>query len=106
MIMNDINRGLYNAPAQAKEKISRLLVYPNPTNDVVNITYNCYALQNGTFTLYDVLGRAVLVKTLSPQQAGVQQFNIGTEALNAGTYFYTLQIGQQSYNGKVLKISN
>jgi hypothetical protein len=41
-LMNDLNRGLYNAPAQAKEKISRLLVYPNPANNVLNISYNDY----------------------------------------------------------------
>jgi hypothetical protein len=104
-IMNDLNRGLYNAPTHQKEKISHLLVYPNPIDNIINISYNCYSQKGGNFTLHDVLGRTVTTKTYSPQTEGVQNFSIDTDELNAGTYFYTLQVGAETYQGKILKIN-
>jgi len=46
------------------------------------------------------------LKPFTPQNEGNQHFSLNINELKAGTYFYTLQVGEQSYKGKVVKINN
>jgi len=45
-------------------------------------------------------------KPFIPQNEGNQNFSVNINELKSGTYFYTLQVGEQSYKGKVVKINN
>lgn len=72
---------------------SLIKVYPNPTSDIVTIKF-----QNdfkGTYTLYDVLGKQILINTLNSIKT---QFSI--ENYNSGMYLLFLK---DEY-GKLIKI--
>lgn len=105
VLMHELDKELYGyTPADEKE-IVRLYVFPNPTSNIVNISYTNYLLNNAIFTLYDLTGRLVKTENYTPQTEGNQHFSLSINELKTGTYFYTLQVGEQTYNGKVVKIN-
>ncbi|MGX7666558.1 T9SS type A sorting domain-containing protein [Flavobacterium pedocola] len=76
----------------------RLSVYPNPANDVVNITNNG-ALQINKVTVTDINGRTV--KTINLD--GVSESQINVSELNAGVYFVNIDTNEGSATKKVVK---
>ena len=103
-IMHELNKDLYGYVPQDEEKIERLMVYPNPTNNEFTISYRNYLLNQATLTIYDITGRTVKTQTYQPTQEGLQNFTVDVQNLKEGTYFYTLQVGNQTKNGKVVKV--
>lgn len=87
-------------------KVDRVpLLYPNPAKEVVHIDYSNSLGKAATLTLYDLTGSVVATKNYQPQNDGLQNFSLNLNELKEGTYFYTLQVGEQVYNGKVVKIN-
>ena len=71
--------------------IKSFSVYPNPSNDVINlklITANNSAL---TITITNILGQQVLTQNYQPGYSGVQNMPIDISQLPAGMYFVTAQ---------------
>lgn len=79
------------------------LVYPNPAQSVVYIDYSNTHSEQAIFNLYDITGR--LLKTYETTNSDNQIFTLNINDLKEGTYFYTLQIGKQIKNGKLVKIN-
>lgn len=98
------NRSANETQKTIKEEV--LMVYPNPTNDIVNISYTNYLSYKILFTLHDMTGRVVKSIVYNPQTEGLQNFSINIQELTGGTYFYTVQAGNQNFNGKIVKIDN
>lgn len=71
-------------PQQAETKI-QTLVYPNPANDVVNVSISATDEQEYSFQVYDIMGRALINEQVSGANQPV--FEINTSALSGGTYF-------------------
>jgi uncharacterized delta-60 repeat protein len=72
---------------------NEVLVYPNPTNDFINIKWNSTAFSETNYSLFDVAGRIVLKGTIN---------NIGTidiAILPSSLYFLRLD-----KSGKTIKI--
>lgn len=103
-LMHELNKDLYTYTPENEKEIVRLNVYPNPTSEIINVSYTNYLLNEAIFTLYDLTGRVVSTKTYFPKNEGMQQFSLNTKTLKNGTYFYTLQVGEKIHNGKVVKI--
>jgi len=103
-LMHELAKELYGYTPTDEKEIARLYVYPNPTSNLINISYTNYLLTNAIFTLYDLTGRLVKTENYTPPTEGNQHFSLNINELKAGTYFYTLQVGEQSYKGKVVKM--
>lgn len=71
------------------------IIYPNPTQDVLNIRTNTF--ENVTYTLYDAHGKPVLQDKLSAEQTPIQvrQLALGS---------YTLTLKNQTQNLKTFKL--
>ena len=74
--------------------------HPNPFNASTKILFTTSRQTMVRFTVYDVLGRVVSVDE--------NYFNAGAHSLNwngstqaSGVYYYTLQIGDKGYTGKM-----
>ncbi len=104
-IMHELNKELYGYTPESEKEIVNLMVYPNPTSNMVNISYTQFLKTQGTFTLYDITGRIVKTQQYRPQTEGKQHLKFSIAELKEGTYFYILQVGEQTYNGKVIKIT-
>ncbi|MDT8412018.1 MAG: Ca2+-dependent phosphoinositide-specific phospholipase C [Vicingaceae bacterium] len=104
-LMHELNKELYGYQPESEKEIVNLMVYPNPTNNLINISYTQFLTSPSTFTLYDITGRVVKTQLYTPPTEGKQQISVSIAQLKEGSYFYTLQVGEQLYNGKVVKIN-
>jgi hypothetical protein len=62
-----------------------ITVYPNPANDLVNISYNLKENQVGKIQMYDIAGALVLEQSLNSKN---NLSIINTNKLNSGIYLY------------------
>lgn len=75
-------------------------VFPNPTNNLIYISFSEAFDKPYVFKLFDVTGRLVLNTLLVDQQ---QSISLIEHINSTGIYYYTIQNseGSQSYQGKV-----
>lgn len=92
-----------NRSEASKEKLlepeNGVIIYPNPTNETVTISYN--ERKVGRFELYNNLGQVLLNTTLP---AGKSKVNIVLENIPAGIYYYKC-LFEKSYIGKLTIIN-
>ena len=81
---------------------SNVTVFPNPFNETISIRINEKPKSNGAFTLRDVTGRIAL-QTTSITLSDSKEFQLSPALLNAGVYFYTLNIDNKTFSGKLIK---
>jgi hypothetical protein len=77
---------------------SKLSVYPNPVNNIVNITNNS-GLQINKAVITDINGRTV--KSLNVN--GVSELQINVSDLNTGVYFMNIETNEGSATKKIIK---
>lgn len=80
------------------EGINQLLVYPNPAND--NVVIQLENQEEGSVTIYSLSGSEVVTTPIQ----GLQTI-IGTENLNKGIYFITVQTKNKLYEKRKLIIA-
>lgn len=64
--------------------------YPNPANGITTIGYGVDKTTNVVFEMYDMIGNKVLSQNEGTRGDGTYKITVDTDALTAGTYFYTL----------------
>jgi arabinogalactan endo-1,4-beta-galactosidase len=67
--------------------------YPNPFNPSTNITYRISSSSEVKLAVFDMLGRPVCTLVNKQQPAGTYTASFDGTGLPSGTYFYTLQNG-------------
>jgi hypothetical protein len=87
-----MNMGVLGLDEEAKVEIS---VFPNPANEVINISLNKEV--SATLTLLDVSGKVVRTQALN----GIST-SINTASLNSGVYFVTINDGTSVSTQKVV----
>jgi hypothetical protein len=67
------------------------VVYPNPvTNDATTIQFVLPSASRTTITIFDALGRSVMIPENRWFSQGEQSVRFDTRTLTNGTYFYEL----------------
>ena len=88
--------GAYDASlSTAAFNSAGLKVYPNPTRDVLNLSYTANI---GSVEVYNLVGQTVLVKSI-----GQTEYSLNLASLPAGTYLVKLNTEDGSKTVKVLK---
>lgn len=96
--IDDVYVGETPVPVGVKElepEFVNVKVYPNPTNELLNVEYIVSETENAEFMLFDITGKLITKKIL-PTQNNLISFNYNE--LNGGVYFYTILV-----NNKVVK---
>ena len=75
----------------------KLNIYPNPTNNVANITFELANESTVSMDVYNATGKLVYSENGGVMSAGVQKFVLDGSNLNSGFYFVNLTI-----DGKVI----
>ncbi|WP_298755769.1 FG-GAP-like repeat-containing protein [uncultured Psychroserpens sp.] len=75
--------------------VNDLVVYPNPTNDVLNISTSDN-LQNAIYTIFDITGKRVM-------NAKLDQNKIDVSTLNTGNYILRIVSGNTIKSQKFIK---
>lgn len=77
-----------------------VLVFPNPSNGKLNISWNVATAENGTVSLTDVTGREVYSNTVNMNAgSGIQQFDLS--ALTSGLYVISVRSTSINYTSKM-----
>ncbi len=76
-----------------------ITVYPNPANDVLNITFNGSTAGNVNVRIYDMTGRTLLANDF----ASNSNIRIPVSKLPAGMYFYEVKADGSTIRNKFIK---
>jgi hypothetical protein len=76
------------------------MVTPNPTSDIVVFGFESVS-NEATISLFDLSGKEVLNQNVVTES--VNNIEISTANLNAGTYFYQIKSGDNITSGKLMK---
>lgn len=83
---------------------SKFLIFPNPTKDMLNISYTSEINSQVVFELYDIYGRMIM--SFTEQSSGSNQVNkeINVDGIESGTY--VLQVRQNASKNiyKIIKL--
>jgi PKD repeat protein len=84
--------------------LADLVIFPNPSNDQVNISYHLIADAKVGMQLIDVLGKTVYQKNASIQFAGDHSELLSKRELNLsnGVYFVKVQINNKTHVQKLI----
>ena len=67
--------------------------YPNPFNPSTKIKFSIPQKENVILKVYNILGKEVAVLVNKEMEAGEYDIEFGSDGLNSGVYFYTLEAG-------------
>ena len=81
--------------------------YPNPFNPVTNLDYNLPENAMVNLTVFDMMGKVVIILVNGQQSAGYKTLqwnatNNSAQPISAGLYFYTIQAGEFSQTRKMI----
>jgi len=93
----DFNLALANGLSFDTFSKNDFSLYPNPTIDIISITLPKES-NNGTITIYNVLGQPVLKNGISSQSP-----TVSLKSLISGIYFYRIEADGFSKSGKIIK---
>ena len=80
------------------------IVYPNPTTEQVKVSYKGTDFSNTvTLNIYDLLGRQIIQKDLSPERNGNFQAIIDVSKYQTGSYVLSITDGQKKLGRVIVK---
>ena len=81
-----------------------LKVFPNPTNDIVNFSFNSPIPEGLSIEIFNILGQRVQLQAFSKDYSNYT-LKINMEALSTSLYFYHVVIDSDvKFVGKIIKI--
>lgn len=80
-----------------------IVLYPNPTSNVINLTFIISENDTISLLLFDMNGR--LIKTIANEQKAIGKFSYQIDVLQqqSGVYFLTLQTTKGKYVTKIIR---
>ena len=78
---------------KVENEISEITLFPNPSNDKVNISFISTAENNLTITVFDVSGRQIISQQATTTEG---QNNLGLDVSQLQTGFYFVQVDNGS----------
>ncbi|MCW3084791.1 MAG: hypothetical protein JWP12_2157 [Bacteroidetes bacterium] len=98
-----VNLPLYTGIPELQKKMD-VLVYPNPAQNMVAFEFETPAAAAVKISISDVQGRTVSILYEKETGAGQQKIITDISSLQAGIYFYTITVNNNSSVGKIVKI--
>jgi hypothetical protein len=83
-----------------QSSLTGIQVYPNPANNLVNVSYELQSTEKVTIELMDNIGQIVYSQT-PDNSPGMHTSKIDTDALAAGIYMLNIKTGDQNHLRKV-----
>ena len=80
-----------------------VILFPNPTSNILNLTFNSSETDNIVLALFDINGR--LVNTIHQGQISIGTYNyqVDLSQQKCGIYFLTLKTTKQEYTRKIMR---
>ncbi len=94
--------GMDDKEMGSKNPVSELSLYPNPAQDVANLTFELTKAGDVQIVIIDIQGRTVGQYSYSRQMAGKHTYRLETANLNKGTYFVKVSSNGLNKTSKLL----
>jgi len=75
------------------------VVFPNPANSSITFKFSDKLSRNTIIRIYDIFGKEVLNNSFS----NTEYFNLDISSLADGIYFYSVNINNNTINGRFIK---
>lgn len=98
MVIWDISYS--NVGVQEIMPIVEFKMFPNPSNDKVNVKYNLLKESNVSFSVTDINGKIVKESKPKMYQPGEHKTEIDVSELPSGNYFLSIHLNNQILNNK------
>ncbi|NRA11615.1 MAG: T9SS type A sorting domain-containing protein, partial [Crocinitomicaceae bacterium] len=85
------------------ENISAVNIFPNPANDVVNVSYNVINASDVTVEIMDMTGSVVETVSNESNVQGVQNVSVNTSNFASGVYFVNIATSEGIVKNKFVK---
>lgn len=95
-----MNCALSTEPTQPEPKKSNVVLFPNPTNNLLNVQFLQEYSGDVNFVVRDIYGKEVYSRTYPTVAAGGYKFSIATDQFEAGLYFLTMENGNEEVTQK------
>lgn len=82
-------------------ELSSTKVWPNPSNDVINVSYNLLNSKAASLEIYDIQGRKVYEDTISTSNSEITK-SIDVSDFYPGTYILSIKDGINVFNQKIV----
>jgi hypothetical protein len=79
-----------------------VIAYKNPADQYLTLNWNADSEGRATVTLYNALGKPMIINTLQDIKPGLQTVQIDIGELSTGLYIYTVKTGNKTFSGKFL----
>lgn len=103
-VLNAVEVKLSNIPtsvAEIEKDASSLNIYPNPTADITNMTFNLSTPSAVSLVIRDITGKEVLSQNFGMMATGQQKIAVNATNLSNGIYFATMHIGSELVTRKI-----
>lgn len=90
---NKQTTGIENYLSGVPDRFQLYQNYPNPFNPATTIKFDIAKATNVKITIYDVLGREVLIPVNELKKAGYYEVQLDGSSLASGVYFYRIEAG-------------
>jgi photosystem II stability/assembly factor-like uncharacterized protein len=97
---------LYNPTTAINEITSKneLTIFPNPSKEIVNVSFQLSESTTGKLMIYDLLGKAVkTILTTQQLNAGEHTYAVDISSLNAGAYICKMNVNGTILSGLFVK---
>ncbi len=98
----NLPKDITTVPGTETAKIFQLRNYPNPFSKNTIIEFHLPQEEKVKLSVYDLLGREVIVLVNETKMAGVYKINLEVTKLSAGTYIYHIQAGEFTENRRFI----
>ena len=98
--MRDLILGTFTA-GLSETSIQKLSAYPNPSANILNVSFNLASESEVAVELLDLKGRVIISGERQKGNKGLFEKQIDVSALPAGTYLIRVQAGEYSTIQKV-----
>lgn len=82
-------------------EVDHIAVYPNPVQDVANITFDLNVESDVTVKIVDLTGKVVSQKTYNSLNAGSQKLDINVSTLATSTYLAVVSAGNKKFRSRM-----
>ena len=85
-------------------EIEELVLFPNPTEEKLQIEWKSKASKSGRLILIDQAGRIILQRDILPGQPGIRRQVLQTTHLPSGIYQILIKQGESRYAGRFVRL--
>jgi len=80
-----------------------VVLFPTPTNNILNLTYTIFETDNISISIFDIDGKLIVNIAQGAKGKGTYNYQLDVSQFKNGIYLLTLETTKQKYTRKIMK---